>query len=64
MPKGIEIRAAIDTENAMGFLLVNGGGAVVLLTFLPEVLGNPEYAPSPSPSSGACCFFRSGSCRR
>jgi hypothetical protein len=43
--KGLEIRAQIDTENVKGLLLVNGGGAVALLAFLPFVLGKSEYEP-------------------
>lgn len=41
---GLEIRAQIDSENVKGLLLINGGGAVALLAFLPTVLGKPEYA--------------------
>jgi len=43
MTTGLEIRAQIDTENVKGLLLVNGGGAVALLAFLPYVLGRPGY---------------------
>lgn len=45
MTKGLEIRAQIDTESVKGLLLINGGGAVALLAFLPFVLGKPEYEP-------------------
>lgn len=45
MTKGLEIRAQIDTENVKGLLLINGGGAVALLAFLPSVLGKPGYEP-------------------
>lgn len=45
MTSGLEIRAQIDTENLKGLLLVNGGGAVAFLTFLPTILGKPCYAP-------------------
>jgi small-conductance mechanosensitive channel len=38
-----ETRAAIDTETVKGLLLINGGGAVALLTFLPGVLQKPEF---------------------
>jgi len=44
MASGLEIRAQIDTETVKGLLLVNGGGAVALLAFLPSVLGKQEYA--------------------
>ena len=44
MASGLEIRAQIDTETVKGLLLINGGGAVALLAFLPAVLGKQEYA--------------------
>jgi len=43
MTKGLEIRAAIDSENVKGLLLINGGGAVALLAFLPAILGKPSF---------------------
>jgi hypothetical protein len=43
MSKGIELRAQMDSENVKGLLLINGGGAIALLAFLPSVLGKPEY---------------------
>jgi hypothetical protein len=43
MVDGRETRAAIDTETVKGLLLINGGGAVALLAFLPGVLQKPEY---------------------
>ena len=43
MTKELEIRAQIDTENVKALLLINGGGAVALLAFLPAVLGKPQY---------------------
>jgi len=39
---GRETRAAIDSETVRGLLLINGGGAVALLAFLPGVLQKPE----------------------
>jgi len=39
---GRETRAAIDSETVRGLLLINGGGAVALLAFLPVVLQKPE----------------------
>jgi hypothetical protein len=44
MATGLEIRAQIDTELVKGLLLINGGGAIALLAFLPTVIGKPEYA--------------------
>jgi hypothetical protein len=38
-----EIRAGIDSETVQGLLLINGGGAVALLAFLPGVLQKPEF---------------------
>ena len=40
---GRETRAGIDSETVRGLLLINGGGAVALLAFLPGVLQKPEY---------------------
>ena len=45
MTKGLEIRAQIDTELVKGLLIINGGGSIALLTFLPTILGKPEYLP-------------------
>lgn len=42
MADGRETRAEIDNETVRGLLLVNGGGAVALLAFLPGVLQKPE----------------------
>jgi hypothetical protein len=42
MTKGLEIRAEIDSENVKGLLLINGGGAVALLAFLPTILEKPN----------------------
>ena len=43
MASGRETRAQIDTETVRGLLLINGGGAVALLAFLPGVLQKPDY---------------------
>jgi len=43
MASGLEIRAQIDTETVKGLLLINGGGAIAFLAFLPTVLGKQEY---------------------
>ena len=45
MATGLEIRAQLDTENVKGLLLINGGGAVALLAFLPAILGKPQFEP-------------------
>lgn len=44
MSDGRETRAAIDTETVRGLLLINGGGAVALLAFLPALLQHAEFA--------------------
>ena len=44
MASGLDIRAGIDTETVKGLLLLNGGGAVAFLAFLPAVIGREEYA--------------------
>ncbi len=38
MSEGMKIRAQIDSENVRGLLLINGGGAIALLAFLPFAL--------------------------
>lgn len=43
MADGRETRAGIDTETVRGLLLINGGGAVALLAFLPGVLQQPGF---------------------
>lgn len=60
MASGLEIRAAIDTENVKGLLLINGGGAVALLAFLPAVLGKPEYAPLTKAILWGLLFYQVG----
>ena len=45
MATGRETRASIDTETVKGLLLINGGGAVALLAFLPGVIQSPELQP-------------------
>jgi len=42
MADGRETRAKIDSETVRGLLLINGGGAVALLAFLPGVIQKPE----------------------
>ena len=43
MASGREIRANIDVENFKGLLLVNSGGSIALLAFLPFALKEPGY---------------------
>jgi hypothetical protein len=60
MASGVEIRAEIDTENVKGLLLINGGGAVALLAFLPAVLGKHEYVPLAKAVLFALLLFQFG----
>lgn len=39
MTTELELRAEIDNETVKGLLLINGGGAIALLAFLPHVIG-------------------------
>lgn len=41
--EGLKVRAVIDADVVKGLLMINGGGAIALLAFLPVVLGKPEY---------------------
>lgn len=41
---GKQIRSQIDADNVKGLLWINGGGAALLLTLLPVVLNNSDYA--------------------
>jgi len=43
MQSGYEIRAEIDSALAKSLILVNGGGVIALLAFLPETITNPEF---------------------
>ena len=45
MPTGLEIRARMDAETAKALLLLNGGGAIALLAFLPSILDIVNYEP-------------------
>jgi hypothetical protein len=40
--KGVEIRAEIDRDIVKGLMLLNGGGAVALLAFLPSIIDKQE----------------------
>ena len=42
--KGVELRAQIDMENAKGLLLINGGGAVAVLAFIPHIIDKADFA--------------------
>ncbi|HKJ62038.1 MAG TPA: hypothetical protein VKA94_08585 [Hyphomicrobiales bacterium] len=60
MSTGLEIRAQIDSENAKGLLLINGGGAVALLAFLPHIIDNDGFLPLIIATLIAIFFFQFG----
>jgi hypothetical protein len=43
MANQLEIRAQIDTETVKALVLINGGGAVALLAFLPAVINKSDF---------------------
>lgn len=43
MTLGRKVRADISTENVKGLILINGGGAIALLAFLPHIIKDPGY---------------------
>lgn len=45
MSGSVERRAQIDTETYKGLLVINGGGAVALLSFLAAILNRPNVSP-------------------
>ncbi len=45
MTQGVERRAQIDNEGFKALVLINGGGAVALLAFLPSIISNVTYQP-------------------
>lgn len=51
---GVELRAQIDNETFKALLIVNGGGAVALLTFLAALLNLNR--PSLEPLTRAVCY--------
>jgi hypothetical protein len=45
MSDGVDRRSQIDTEMVKALLLINGGGAIALLTLFPHVLDKAGYEP-------------------
>jgi hypothetical protein len=45
MSNGVDRRSQIDTEMVKALVLINGGGAIALLTLFPHVLNKPGYEP-------------------
>ncbi|MCH9054180.1 MAG: hypothetical protein IIA72_24590 [Proteobacteria bacterium] len=43
MSNGVDRRAQIDTETVKALLLINGGGAIALLSLLPSILDKDGY---------------------
>ena len=60
MADGRETRAGIDSETVRGLLLINGGGAIALLAFLPGVLQKPELVSLASAIIWAVFTFQAG----
>jgi hypothetical protein len=60
MATGLEVRAQIDSENAKGLLLINGGAAVALLAFLPSILGKSGLESVAQSVLFALCIFLFG----
>jgi hypothetical protein len=60
MTRGVERRATIDTETVKGLLLINGGGAVALLAFLPTVLRESGYETLTRSVLGGLLLFQLG----
>jgi len=60
MATGLEIRAQIDSENAKGLLIINGGAAVALLAFLPSILGKSGLESVARSILLALCVFLIG----
>lgn len=57
---GIDIRAQIDSDTVKGLLLINGGGSVALLAFLPSILDKALYEPLASAILYGLLFFQLG----
>ena len=55
-----EIRAQIDTEVVKGLLLINGGGVVALLAFLPSILDKGGYEILVKSVLAGLLFFQVG----
>src|SRR5687768_9712246 len=60
MAAGLEIRSQIDAETAKGLLLVNGGAAVALLAFLPNIFDKPVYEPLARAALWGLLIFQAG----
>jgi hypothetical protein len=45
MSNGVDRRSQIDTEMVKALTLINGGGAIALLTLFPHVLNKTGYEP-------------------
>ena len=43
MTSGVERRSQIDTETVKALLLINGGGAIALLTTFSQIIGKSGY---------------------
>ncbi len=66
LSKGVEIRAQIDNEQIRSLLLINGGGAIALISILPKVFENKElvFLTKPILERIPIMFERSPLCER
>jgi hypothetical protein len=60
MSDGVSRRSQIDTETVRALLLINGGGAIALLTLLPPLLEKDELRPLASAILVGILVFMSG----
>ena len=58
--EGLKIRAVIDADVVKGLQIINGGGAVALLAFLPVVLDKPQFRPLANAVLYALLIFAAG----
>jgi uncharacterized membrane protein len=60
MSNGIDRRSQIDTELVKSLVLINGGGAIALLTLFPHVLDKAGYEPLASAVMYGVLIFVAG----
>ncbi len=60
MTDSVEIRARIDSENVKALLLINGGGAIALLAFLPSVFADEKLTPLAGAVTWALLAYHAG----
>jgi hypothetical protein len=60
MASGAEIRASIDNETVRALILINGGGSLALVAFLPALLADAQYQPLMRGIFQALMLFQGG----